>query len=339
MFDGEYMVSRFCLKDVQAFAVIVAVAAMVSGCQVNPRADSPDVKYSKRSSKAVALQVPPDLTDVSRGEQFILPGDVGSAVTRNTLLPNFDSVRFVRQGSQSWLESGTAAEALWPRLLAFLNDEGYDVERTVPAQGLIETQWRDASDAGTLKSLVGNSQRQRMGFRLERLGAGGTRLFGRLQRSNSASAEPLSWSADASSPELTAPLMQRLLVYLGIDEQRAKGLLGDDAAAAVLAPASLQTTTAGATLLVHYGYRPGFAAIESASTALGMAIGESDVATGVLTVTDAGGSIAEKDSVYTLQLRPLHVSAVSVSVADSGGKKLDNATERKLLIAIRDTLT
>jgi len=129
---------------------LIGTVALLAGCGSLASKNSPDVIYSDNAVQARDLQVPPDLTDVSNAEQFVLPGTGNAAVARNTLLPQFDSLRFVREGGQHWLEFQQTPEDLWPRLLEFLRKEKFRIDQTEPVAGVIATQWRPASAlAGT----------------------------------------------------------------------------------------------------------------------------------------------------------------------------------------------
>ncbi len=307
------------------------------GCSSLQQPNSPDVEYSPGSSKARELQVPPDLTDVSDGEQFILPGDAGATVSRNTLLPDFDSVRFVRQGKQSWLEIDQAPEDIWPRLLLFARKEKYRIEHTEPVSGVIVTQWRSSSggqSVSLLKNLIGADETfDRVAFRLERTIGVGTRLFARSQ---SASAEvakadsAVQWPASSHDPEQTSSLLSRLLVFLGVDEQRSKGILNASQVSQLLDIASLQTTAGGSLLVINRGYEPSFKAITNAMQALDYDLASSD---------DNIGRIEAKATVdatpVIVIVAPVHISAVRVSLTDSDGRRLERQQEVALLDALR----
>ena len=176
---------------------------LLSGCISMDRLGSPESEYSVASDHAKVLQVPPDLTDISNGEQFILPGISGDALSRNTLLPAFESVKFVRNGGQSWLEIDQTPEELWPRLLAFTRKQGYSVAQTLPVSGVVVSDWRALSEGGLLKGLIGKDTFMRIAFRLERAGQA-SRLFARVQQADKSFVEDnpeASWPASAHEPE------------------------------------------------------------------------------------------------------------------------------------------
>jgi len=282
------------------------------------------------------------LTEVSDGEQFVLPGTSGAPVTRDTLLPEFSSVKFLRNGQLSWLESATAPEVIWPRLLAFIRSEGMAVARTEPAAGLITTQWQPVSgDRSLFKNLISGDAHQRLAFRLERLNSG-SRLFVRSQQAGkdvatTEGADTLIWPAESHDAEQTSLVLQRLLVFLGLDEQRASGLLSQAGADAVINEATLELSAGGSRLLLQQGYRPALESVSATLTKLGFTR-QPDGTPGVINVLDTASLISAESMTYAVRVEAIHVAAVKISVLDANGDPVDAAAARKLLRAMKDEL-
>ena len=325
------------LRSLPVTALSVAASILLSGCGLLASPNNPDVIYSTASSEAQSLQVPPDLTDISAAEQFVLPGTNNAAVTRNTLLPLFESMRFVREGGQNWLEFQTTPENIWPQLLVFLASEKYPISQTEPAAGVIQTQWRAESEranSSIFRNLVaGDDMFSRVGFRLERAGAG-ARLFARSQVvSSEASLLPddVSWPASSHDPESTSALLNRFLLFLGVEQQKVKGILGNDQARAVLDDAVIQTTASGSEILINKGFNSAFNQLLTALDALSFRVTSSDAAAGRIEFLQAATPIV-------LKLSPTHVSAVRASVTGLNGAKLDAEEEQKLLQVVAEQL-
>ena len=264
------------MKPIQSMLLLSVSITMLAGCGSFRSATSPDVLYDSRAEEARALQVPPDLTDVSNAEQFVLPGTTGGALTRNTLLPIFSSVRFERAGQQSWLSLDSAPEEVWPQLLAFARKEKYLIDRTEPVAGVIVTQWRPASAVARgnlLQSLIGGDEEySRIAFRLERSGQG-TRLFARSQTASekavtaaakSTDNSAVTWPVSSHDPEATSELLSRLLVFFGVEEQKARGIIDADQAQLVTDDVLVLSTGSGRQLLVQRGFKPTFDALLAA---------------------------------------------------------------------------
>ncbi len=321
---------------IHAPLLLSTLAALVlAGCSSLQSTNSPDVLYDRNAEAARSLQVPPDLTDVSNTEQFVLPGTSGGPVTRNTLLPQFSSARFERAGQQSWLAFDTSAEEIWPQLLDFAKKEKYLIEKTEPAAGLIFSQWRAASavtKGSLLQSLIGGDEEfSRIAFRLERNGAG-SRLFARSQSASeavvtAADSAALAWPAESHDPEATSALLSRLLVFLGVNEQKARGIIDAEQARLVTDDVLVITTGSGRQLVLQRGFKPSFNAVLSALETLDYNVTSSDDGVGRIEFLDG-------ETPLVIELAPQHVSEVRVALTDTGGRRLPDADEKAVLDAL-----
>ena len=318
--------------------LVLALATGLAGCGFLKSKNSPDLVYSESAEQARDLQVPPDLTDVSNAEQFVLPGIGNAAVARNTLLPQFDSLRFVREGGQSWLEFQQTPEDLWPQLLAFLNEEKYRIEQTEPVAGVMVTQWRpDSAVGGTgiLRNLVASEEYSRVAFRLERAGVG-ARLFARSQVATEEAVESADgidtdWPASSQDPESTSALLNRFLVFVGVEQQKASNILDDAQVRAIFDNAVLQSNASGSEMIINRGFQSSFRQMIAGLQALDYTIVTSDDNVGRIEFTD-------EQTPLVIQLSPIHVSAVRASVTDAQGGKLPADREQELLAALAQEL-
>jgi len=328
------------LQDVSTWwpIALLGVSVITTGCGALSSPNSPDVLYDTNAAEARKLQVPPDLTDISNTEQFVLPGTAGAAVTRNTLLPQFESVRFVRDGAQSWLAFDAAPEELWPQILAFVRTEKYRVEKTEPVAGTIATQWRPISAVARgnlLNNLTNSKAFSRIAFRLEREG-NGARLFARSQSASAEIAEAdqpadAQWPESSDDPETTSALLSKLMVFLGIEEQKARGILNESQAAGLLDDAVMQRSASGNQLLIHRGFQPSFKSVLAALQALDVEVISRDDGVGRIEI------VADTISMV-IELMPVHISAVRVELSDPDGRKLNSELELELLSQLQDQL-
>lgn len=327
------------MKGYQLTLCVIGIV-LSAGCSNLNSQNRPDVIYSDNAPRAQALQVPPDLTDISNTQQFVVPGTSGEAVTRNTLLPQFDDVSFVREGGQSWLAFQQTPEDLWPQLLAFLRDEQYRINQTEPVAGVIVSQWRPASSVsrgGLLSNLVSDSDAfSRVAFRLERADTG-ARLFARSQAVSEESIEDLQdsdnadWPASSHDPENTSELLNRFLVFLGVEAQRVQGIFDGAQTSAVFDDAFVQTSASGSEMIVNRGFQVSFREVIKALEALDYNIVSRDDSAGIIGFTLA-------DSSLSIQLSPIHVGAVRVSLSDEQGAKLSAEREQQILSTLADQL-
>ncbi len=328
------------MKLVNVVWPTVMAALTLAGCGAYRSDASPDIIYAKNAEDARQLQIPPDLTDVSNSEQFILPGTGGAPVARNTLLPQFSSVSFERNGNQSWLAFEQAPEDLWPQLLAFVRSEKYLVAQTQPVAGTIFTQWRSTSaveSGGLLKNLIGSDDEafSRVGFRMERNGTG-TRLFARSQLTTeeaiaTASNAGTDWPANSQNPETTNELLTRLLAFLGIEEQKARGILDVSQVRSIIDNAVVQTTGSGTQLVIYRGLKPSFSAVLDVLEQLDYPVTSSDDGVGRIEFVD-------DQTLLVLQFSPAHISEVRISLTDEQGARLPAENEQLLLDALRERL-
>ena len=247
-------------------AALIA-ALLLPACGFSPDADSPTVAYREAES-VKSLEVPPDLTRSSSPTALSVPGEgsIGTgtasengstaggndatggaaAALSSGLLPEFDGVRFVRAGANSWLElDGVTPDAVWPRLERFLRSQGLTIARRAPDLGIIETGWARRYDEPEFGGLTGwfanalnltgsSSARDRYQLRLERMEDQGTRVFltHRTAQEVNTTEDPkqatnYEWAYKGSDPAIEAEMTRRLLVHLGLSEVRAGRVLAN----------------------------------------------------------------------------------------------------------------
>jgi len=302
--------------------VILCSGISLAACQIGPRASSPELVYSETAKEAQSLQVPPDLTDVAEGEQFVLPGNEGGAITRSTLLPESASVRFVRQSGENFLEIQNAPEEIWLQIQKFLRAERFPISESAPIAGVVSSQWREQT---------GTDMVVRLAFRLERDEASGTRLFARQQVASSAatvSADDV-WPISTHDPENTSELLVRLMVFLGVEEQRALGILNDEAVSSILDDATVKSTSLLTYMDVHRGFLPAFDVVDSALKRVSDTEVTSDIASGKLEGTVDGDLV-------TYEIFP--VTAIATRVIMDPAKRLSREQKLKFLNFLREEI-
>ena len=214
----------------------------LSGCSLMP--DSKKIEY-KSAGKAPTLEVPPDLSQVTRDDRFLVPdaGGKGSATfsaysadrssgasAQNTaVLPQVDKVRVERSGNQRWLVVSVPADKLWDTVKDFWQETGFIVNVERPEAGVMETDWAEnrakipddiiRNTLGKLiDSLYSTGERDKFRTRFEP-GAepGTTDVFishrGMEEVYTSSAKEDTRWQPRAADPELEAEMLR--LMELG----------------------------------------------------------------------------------------------------------------------------
>ena len=221
----------------------------------------------KSSRSAPPLEIPPDLSSSAIRDTLAIPG-VGATYSQHAsgerragtqsatgLLPEVENARIERSGDQRWLVISMAPVEAWPRLRDFWIDQGFAVETEEPDIGVMETDWAAVETplpAGGLKRLTnllnkglyGVAVRDRYRTRIERgAQAGTTEVYishrGAEQTHIGGDAPPgqqddvgkVVWQPRPSDPGLEAMMLSRLMLFLGVDEQRANAAVAEGAAA------------------------------------------------------------------------------------------------------------
>lgn len=134
--------------------ILVTAGLALAGCDSIPFVDN--TSDYKGASRGRPLEVPPDLTSISTDDAYTVPGggttysafnqDQAKPEEAEKILPDTDSVRYERAGSQRWLVVKAAPEKVWPVVREFWTDLGFAVRVESPQTGVMETEWVDAAD-------------------------------------------------------------------------------------------------------------------------------------------------------------------------------------------------
>ena len=240
-------------------AAAVVAASLLAGCSGNILPESKKIEY-KSAGKLPPLEIPPDLTQQSRDDRYVVPDTAASkgsatysaystersgqarTTTAQDLLPQVDKMRIERSGTQRWLVvAGTTPQQLWPNVKDFWQELGFLVNVELPEAGVMETDWaenRAKISQDFIRNTIGKvfdsaystPERDKFRTRLEKGGEAGTVEIYISHRgmyeiyTNEARSET-KWQPRPADPELEAEMLRRLMVRLGVDESRAKTLV------------------------------------------------------------------------------------------------------------------
>ncbi len=235
-----------------ALAVLGVVAAGCSSVSdILP--DSKKIDY-KSSGKVPTLEVPPDLSQITRDDRYAVPDAAGkgsatfsayssertpAAQAKNSVvLPNVEKIRVERSGNQRWLVVTAPADKLWNPVKDFWQETGFIVVIERPDAGVMETDWAEnrakigddiiRNTVGKfLDSVYSTGERDKFRTRFEP-GAepGTTDIFishrGMEEVYTSSAKDDTRWQPRAADPELEAEMLRRMMVRLGAENQRAE---------------------------------------------------------------------------------------------------------------------
>lgn len=202
----------------------------------------------RSSGKGPSLEVPPDLTQLSRDSRYTISGgsvsassfqsaNASAAPGAPTALTSAGDVRMERAGSQRWLVVNRPAEQVWGPTRDFWQENGFLLVQEQANLGLMETDWAEnraklpndviRNTLGKmLDSLYSTGERDKFRTRLERNASGGTEIYishrGMVEVFSTSQKDQTMWQPRAADPELEAEFLRRLLVKLGLPQEQAK---------------------------------------------------------------------------------------------------------------------
>lgn len=237
------------LSQLSRYALLATLVASLAACSV---LESDKIDY-KSAGKAPTLEVPPDLSQLSRDNRYAVPG---GAVTANayqagianapgvpTAVANLGDVRMERSGTQRWIVVNRSPDQLWDPVKDFWQESGFLLTTEQRNLGIMETDWAENRAKlpqdiirGTLGKLVDSvystGELDRFRTRLERTTTG-TEIFvshrGMQEVYNNSRQDQTVWQPRPSDPELETEFLRRLMVKLGVSQEQSKLLAATSA--------------------------------------------------------------------------------------------------------------
>ena len=234
---------------------LTAVVIGLAGCSSLGSLMSGDkVDYKSSGSKTTpALDVPPDLTQLSREPRYNVPG---AAVTASrfesnqasatataqgnvtTAATNLGDIRVERAGNQRWLVVARSPDKLWEPVREFWQEAGFLLNIEDQKLGIVETDFAEnraklpqdfirRSIGRVIDNLYSTGERDKFRTRLERTADGQTEIFishrGLIEvvQPGSGNSGSTVWQPRPADPELEAEFLRRLMVRLGSSKEQA----------------------------------------------------------------------------------------------------------------------
>ena len=233
------------------FVVLFFVLGLSLGLTACSWTSERQAVYEKKAEHDTYLEAPPDLTIPAGNNALDIPSIGSSAATYSrftgsqqqtsdkVLASVSGDARIVRDGGMQWLEIKASADALWPQLIAFVRNEGFEIKNSDTRLGLIETDWQENRVnipsnwfSKLISKIYESGLRDKYRIRVEKAEKSVTRIFIAHQglQEKSTPVDNIShvdtwWELRESDPELEAEMMQRFLVYRGVGESTAKAMV------------------------------------------------------------------------------------------------------------------
>ena len=225
------------------------------------QSDKVDYKSASAAKKAPSLEVPPDLSQLTRDTRYNVPGaSVSAASYQAGQVPQQNAaaaavpltvgdVRIERTGTQRWLVVNRPPEKLWDEVKDFWQESGFLLAMDQKNLGIMETDWAEnrakipddffRNTLGKfLDSLYSTGERDKFRTRLERTATDGTEIYishrGMIEtyvgtRSGVEGSNDTRWQPRPVDPELEAEFLRRLMVKLGVSQEQSKALVASEA--------------------------------------------------------------------------------------------------------------
>ncbi len=283
MTDSTMRMIRAAGRKAMLVAFVAAAAGLATGCQsIGGLFKSEKVDY-QTAGKLPPLEVPPDLTRPTGDNRYAVPERPGGGSATYSVynaersgrvpggpvevLPNVEKVRLQRAGGERWLVVPESPDKLWPVVKEFWQESGFLLRVEMPDVGVMETDWaenRAKIPQDPIRNLLGKvldtaystGERDKFRTRLER---GAEPNTTEVYISHRGMVEVITtttvgqggydntiWQPRAPDPELEAEFLRKLMVRLGVEEERAKTMAVTDRA---VERAKLSKTAAGVGML------------------------------------------------------------------------------------------
>ena len=247
--------SAFAITTLRAatltLALTLAACSSLDGLMSGDKLD-----YKTKAVKVDTLEVPPDLSQLSRDGRYQTQSGVVSASNMRqagnvqataapVAMPAVSSdMRIERQGNSRWLVTNLPPETLFPLLRTFWKERGFALVEDNAEIGLMETNWAENRAKipmdfirGTIGRIFDNafssSERDRFRTRVERT-ATGSEVFishrGVVEVYDSIQKVSTVWQARPTDPELEAEFLTRLMVRLGAKDDLARATVANASA-------------------------------------------------------------------------------------------------------------
>jgi outer membrane protein assembly factor BamC len=236
----------------RAYSLLTLALVALTGCSVL----EPDRIDYKSTTKSPTLEVPPDLTALSRNTSFSVPGGNVTASAFNAgqgqsgtpvAATSVSDVRIERSGNQRWLVVARPADALWSPIRDFWQDNGFLLNVDRQDVGVMETDWAEnrakipqdfirSALGKVIDSVYDSGERDKFRTRIERNG-NTTEIYithrGMVEKlvggTTAANADRTQWESRPADPELEAEMLRRLMLKLGITQEQSKALIAGGA--------------------------------------------------------------------------------------------------------------
>ena len=229
-----------------------ALTVALAGCGLfGPKNSSDPGGYQAEAGHQGPLEVPPDLSPLSKDDRYALPDQGTSAnALRSATSGGSTSVavsgahaRLMRDGAQRWLAVDLPPEKAYQVVKDFWPSVGMKLERDEPTLGIVETDWQEKHPKVptgmiqralnmVLESVTSTGLKDQFRTRIERTPTDTSEIYithhGLEEVYSNENKTTTTWQPRARDPELEAEMLQRLLVRFEAGEPSTVAKAGAD---------------------------------------------------------------------------------------------------------------
>ena len=278
------------------------------------------VEYKREQQAERNLEIPPDLTSDRINDRMSVPDTFASGgtsyseyvtdrrlrgveggaqqVAGGSVLPEIRGIEVLREGDDRWLRIQAPVEEVWQRVVDFWQQDGILMVEQDPTVGIMRTSWME-NRAEISRDFITNTIRRvfdglyeagvrdQYRVRLERVGDEVTELYlthygmeEQVIQGTAGTTERTVWVPRERDPGLEVEMLNRIMVFLGTAEERARVQLA--AAGERTEPRSqLINTREGTRLMIDDEFGRAWRLVGLALDRVGFAVEDRDRSAGV----------------------------------------------------------
>ena len=311
-----------------ATATTLAMSMALSGCSsLSEMFQGEKIDYKTSGKSGPSLDIPPDLTQLSKETRYAVPGAPVTASTYQvgqvtqsvpTAAASVGDVRIERSGSQRWLVVNRPADKLWGPVRDFWLESGFLLSLDQENIGIMETDFAEnrakipqdfirQSIGKVFDSLYSTGERDKFRTRLERNPAGGTEIYVSHKGmeeiltggSGSTKGDSTIWQNRPSDPELEAEFLRRLMVKLGVNQEQSKVLI---ASSVIKATSRVASVNGAPAVQIDEGFDRAWRRVGLALDRTGFTVEDRDRAKGMYFVRYVDPTTDKKDPGFLSKL-------------------------------------
>ena len=218
---------------------LITLITCLAACGSIMDSDKVNYKTQTDAPPATSLEVPPDLSKITRNKRFEVPGgtisanELGGVKTGDsgplTSPLALADIQVKRSGNQMWLEITRPPEDLWIPVRDFWKESGFTLLREEQGIGVMETEWAEnraklpqdfirRNLGKVLDGLYSTGERDKFRIRLDRTESNHTELYvvhrGMAEVYADKNSKSTVWQPRANDPELEKEFLRRLMLKL-----------------------------------------------------------------------------------------------------------------------------